>query len=824
MNASVLALLSVSLLALIAAPAHAQEPGRDGTLLLLTDKASYVPGELVMITGQTDTVVPLEGLRFQVSGPSGSIVASGSLFPTDGAFSTGVFMSTVGPEYGAYAVSGTYAGQSATASFELVADAKEDTPISLWTDREAYGPGETVTVTGRLNDVWIPSMDIEIVQTKNIALGGASGGGSVMKILDAVRLDGAGRFEYSFSIPDSDARLGDYLIRVSQDVGSATKSFVVAADPGSYEAGGGQLTLASDRPSYDLGASMTVGGKIARPASAPTFETDRVALAVSDAGGAPVGIEYTAIPDKSGRFSLEIALPRAAYSEGVYLVEAHYRDLSRSVTVELVDPVGAGKTSVSIDKEVYGLGETVRMTGLLPPAGENAVSIAVTKPDGTVINSGTRADDQRFSWQWQTPSSESPAPVKSADDRSVLSSNLGVYKISVSGGGLSKIILFKVSADPAGDSLPTKHLTVGPSKPVYQAGEKLKVEGSVIARPQGAEGLVVPERVRISVLSGAAPFAEIYAASVYPDQGGGFSSLFELPATVFGEGQYKVRASYSGLRAESSFGVANELALGPGLSLVMSLDRESYGPGDTVTVTGKPSKTTYVERFGVSVIQKSGTMLACGPSFCGIPAVPAASVVPGPSGSFTYEFTLGGSPSAEGTYEVTADAPFGSESATFEVVPARPADAPGPPSKVIEKVNRIPDSEIAIRTAAKQSGDDGTMNPRVLSGSLATPSRSDLAAVNLAVFSGSGKCVVGPYPGCLVTGPTRGPGSVYETVRVDGAVLDVRYSGPDARLEKFSIVPSDPSEFLPDADWKVEVLKGDQVSRFYYKINYRVAG
>ena len=32
--------------------------------------------------------------------------------------------------------------------------------------------------------------------------------------------------------------------------------------------------------------------------------------------------------------------------------------------------------------------------------------------------------------------------------------------------------------------------------------------------------------------------------NVYPNQGGEFSSLFELPATIFSEGEYIVRANY----------------------------------------------------------------------------------------------------------------------------------------------------------------------------------------------------------------------------------------------------------------------------------------
>lgn len=824
----------------------AKEPEEGGTLLLLADRPEYTPGQTVEITGSTSEVIPLEGLKFQLSDPSGSVVASGNLFPTGGKFFTSVFMTTVDPVYGTYEITGRYSDQSSTASFELVPDIKEDTLISLWTDKEVYGLGETVTITGRLNNLWIDSLDLEILQTKNIALGVGSmgGGGSVLKILDIVRLDGDSRFEYTFSIPNGADRLGDYWIKVSKDVGSATKSFVVAENPDEYVVADEPMTLLTDKPSYDLGDRMVISGKIADPVVRSSFEAVPVKLTVSSsdgqpaegagspkgpapqrAGGVPAEIEFTAIPDQSGRFSLETQTTRAIYSAGTYVVEATYQGLSKSVTVELTDTLTDKGAFAIIDKQVYGLNETVYLSGTLPPTGENTVTISLTKPDGTIINSGTSVDNQKFSWQWQTPISETPASIKDFDGRSVVDSNLGVYKIKVSNSAFSKNILFKVSANPEDDVLLPEQLVVSAEKPTYEAGEKLKVVGSVIARGQGDEGLVVPDRVHISVLTGKFPYEQIHRASVTPDQGGDFESMFELPITIFDEGQYKIEASYSKLRAESTFNVVNEFVFGGegDVTLLVSTDKPRYHPGELVTVTGKPNKLISLEKFDISVIKKSENEITCGSFICGIHSGPVTSLVPSPLGSFTYEYRIDDSQSSVGIYEVTVDAEFEVKSITFDVTPRPPAAKPGPAvSTVIEKANRIPDSEITITTATKPSENSGTMHPRVLSGSLVTPSESDQPEVNLMVSSESGVCVIGPGPDCLVQDSTRKPGQIYDVVEVYGTVLNVRYSGPDVRLEKFDIVPKDQSEFLPDADWNVEVLKDEQVSRFYYKINYRV--
>ena len=139
---------------------------------------------------------------------------------------------------------------------------------------------------------------------------------------------------------------------------------------------------------------------------------------------------------------------------------------------------------------------------------------------------------------------------------------------------------------------------------------------------------------------------------------------------------------------------------------------------------------------------------------------------------------------------------------------------------IIEKTNRISDSLISIETKDKIV-DEQSVQPRVLSGSMITPSKADVSNVNIQVSSESGICIIGQNSDCLVSESTRKPGQIFEVIQVDGMNLNVRYSGPDVRLEKFSILPQSAEDFLPDTKWNVEVLKDDEVSRFYYKITYK---
>ena len=142
------------------------------------------------------------------------------------------------------------------------------------------------------------------------------------------------------------------------------------------------------------------------------------------------------------------------------------------------------------------------------------------------------------------------------------------------------------------------------------------------------------------------------------------------------------------------------------------------------------------------------------------------------------------------------------------------------PSTLIDKVNRISEDKISIITNEKTL-DDNQAFPRVLSGSLLS-SKSDQSNVNLRITSESGICIIGPEIDCLVKDSTRKPGQIYDVVSVDGTDLNVRYSGPNVYLEKFDILPVSSEDFLPSANWNVDVIKENQTSRFYYKINYKM--
>ena len=815
-----------------------QEIKQDEELDITTDKLQYIPGQMVSIIGFASEIIPFEGMKFTVTDSEGELIANGNLFPTNGEFLTSIFMSTVDPQFGTYDIIAEYSDKTTSTSFEVVEDIKEDVSISLWTDEVAYALGDQVEITGRLNQVWVSTLDLEVVQTKQFAIGSSSSGSDAgFKIQDGVQIMGDGFFTYSFTIPDHPNRLGDYKINVSKDIGSATLVIHAVDDPENFIVPDEPLTIDTDRDVYEFGDAMTISGFVKDPYVNSSYDASLgVRITISHEDGSPLEItqlsgsaidnkrvvryDFLAVPETSGRYSIEVDVTKSIFTVGNYVVKSQYSGYTTTETFAIVDSLDLKDGSViSLDKEVYGLGETVYLSGILPPTGDNSVDISITKPDGTIRNSGTSVENQRFSWSWITPISERTQSIKIDEGRDVLKSNFGVYKIRIATASESVNLFFKVSADPENDSLSSTPLFISTEKSLYKAGEKLKVLGNVLQREQGDEGLVIPERVTIKILDGTTPFKQILESNVYPTQGGSFSSLFDLPPTIFSEGFYTVKALYGKVSNSITFSVTNDFIFGldEDVALLASTDKSEYYPGDVVVISGKPNKLIYLEKFDVSVIKKTETEITCGSFYCGENIGTVTTIRPSSSGSFTYQYVIPDKISSIGSYEVTIDADFEKKSVKFNVI-----EKPQTPKLniMIEKENRIADKTISIFTEEKITT-DGDFAPRVLSGSLITPLRGDESNVNLKVSTVTGTCIIGLDDDCLVQESTRKQGQIYDVVEVDGISLNVRYSGPDVRLEKFSILPESSTAFLPDANWNVEVMKDDQVSRFYYKVTYK---
>jgi len=813
----------------------------DTELSITTDKESYIPGETATITAYTNEIIPFEGLKFKVTASNGNQIFHGTLYPdVNGKFTTTIFMTTVAPIYGFNQITAEYSTYSTVTSFELSEDVKEDKPISLMTDKKLYELGETVIVTGRLNAFWIFSLDLEIQQVGMGSL--ATTVLDRIKVLDSVRLEGDSTFRYEFEIADNPKRYGDYTVTVSKNVGSETVIFHVVENPEEFVESSIPFTLFTDKTIYDLGDKIIISGKVKNPIKSSTFQTPIIDIRIKPVDGPtivslahkpnafnPEFIFYTltAVPDTIGNYEVIDTLYNAIYPPGDYLIRATYANGKFFATTpfSVIDPLDIDAPIVTLDKEVYGLGEEVHLTGLFPGvgAGKPNFGIVLTKPNGNEDKFGGVIDNGRFSWTWTTPLSETPSVIQ--NDRYVFSSNYGVYKIRLAQSDTAPIVVFfKVSPNPEEDSLNIEPLTVTTEVPVYNAAEnqKITILGTAIKKVQGNQGLVVPFRVDIIIKSPAG--LSLDSSSVYLDAGGNFKSLFDMPITVYKEGIYKVTAVYQGIRAENFFQVDNDFIFGgeEELALVIGSDKEEYHPGDVASISARPTKLIFVETIEVGIPTEEQTKLNCGSFICGI-GVPITTLRQDPTGTFIYEHKFPDD-AALGSYIITFNAEFGTFTKQIQLVEKIPEpEESSLGERVIEKFNRITDPEIQI-TVNKKTVGEKELSPRVIQGSLFTTFRGEEANVNLKISAEDGTCIIGPDADCMIKDSTRLPGQIYQVVQIDGIEYNVRYSGPDVLLEKYTILPVDSDVFFPDSIWNVEVVKEEQSSRLYYKVIYVVTG
>lgn len=851
------------------------ETVREGVLVIATDKPSYLPGETMILFGETSEILQFEGLKFEVKNGDRIRIALGTLYPSvdkvtdavrggdlargtfqDSQFTTRVYIDNIKPSYGIYQITAQYGeNQYAETTFEVLEDVKEDVTISLRTDKPVYKPGDLVVISGRLNNLYVPQLNLNVDQTQASALTdrtksfGSGESTRIVKIKDGVTLAGDSSFTYEFTIPNNANSLGEFRVTVSENVGRAVVFFKVVENPETFDPREVErLSISTDKTIYEIGEKMTIIGRVGQLQESSQYYNPQVDILIVDETGKRTTIDvtrksvsgnkastadlfYTGVPDAAGNFIIQETVSRNLFPAKEYRVVARYADgkFFDSTNFKVVDPFDIGKRfELQLNKDVFGLGETVFLDGIVPGVAQHdGVKIKVYRPDGTDSESGSLIDNSRFSWSWVTPLTEKTINV--INERSVQSfqTNYGVYQIVVAGKSGSESIFFKVSPNPEQDTLEIEPLSVTTDKAVYVAGDTVTVIGSAIKRVQGTEGLVVPERASISIKLADFPYTPLQSGTgqVYLDTGGNFQSKFSLPLTVVQQGKYKVTATYGDLRSETFFLVDNDLVIDADTPLVilLSTDKQEYGLGETVQVTGTPSKFVILKKISMTVVHEDEFQVTCGSFICGLPGA-TSSIVPGELGTFTYEYNIPSTDDSVGVYEIIADAQFGTFSKSFLVTERATIEKEleeqlEKGKRTTEKVNRIPGTITTISVTEKTL-DGEVLLPRVLQGSLLTTTRGAESSVNIKITTEDGTCVIGQESGCMVSDSTRAPGTIYQVIEIDGKNYNVRYSGPDARLEKFTILPESSIETLPDSTWTVEVMKDEQPSRLYYKITY----
>lgn len=804
-----------------------QEKEASAIISVSMDKSAYIPGETAVLNANTSKIIPLTGMKFKVFDPNKKQVYEGSLYPdAKGKFSTKLYVNSVKPVFGKYNIIATYDKETTTTSYELIPEIKENVLISLTTDKKAYGLGDTVIITGRSNKVWVSSLDIEIIQSY-----ASKGVTDTFVIKDIVRLAGDSTFKYELKIPSENNRYGDYKVKVAKEIGSAETSFKVVANPSEFvEVESKPLTISTDKESYGIGEQLIISGAVTEKKD---LGRQLVFISLTTADGKPIISKadprastaksqdaiysFTGIPDTSGNFEIKVTLFRNMFENGKYLINAKYANerASTSFTVSDTPALDRGvKIIASIDKEVYGVGEQVKLTGGVSTfTAQPSYVISLMDPNGKTTRGGVILDKGQFSWSWTVPT------------RATV---YGIYKITISSDSDETNIFFKVSKDPKSETK-LQPVMVQTDKDVYNSGDTVIISGSVLKKISGTEGLVVNVKPEITVKTEANK--EVFKAFTDLSADGRFKTSLKLVTTAFKAGQYKVSAKYYDAKAQTAFKVDDRFSVGidTPLVLLMTTDKEKYLPGETVKISGRTSKIISV--FDVDVKITKGEEL-----------ISDTTVRFDQAGSFNYDYVIPQNANL-GTYTVKADTDFDATTVLYDVVnelPPKPVTQPveepttpttetsesttetGKPAitpmKIIDAVNRITDSSIPI-TIETKNVEEKIYVPTLFEGTLRV-NAGDESKVNIRVTTDDGTCLVGQDDDCKVTKSTRKGSSLYKIITLDDIDLKIRYSGHGAKLEKFTILPVDSDGTIPEGEWNVEIIKDKQISRFYYKISY----
>ena len=809
-------------------------------LTIVTDQAEYQPGQWVGITATTTNSLDYVGLKYTVSNSKGSVVSTGTIFPNaDNEFTTNYFIPVSTDVFGEYKIFANYQfttqfsnsqttqstdSQAAITSFSVLEDIKESELISVSTDKSVYGLGEIIHITGRSNSIHVDTFNVHVQQTGiQTAFSGndAAARADPLNYHEIVRLDGNSKFELDLKLPAIDARLGNYKITAGENFGHGYGYFKVVENPDTFvESESTPLGLETDKTRYALNDKITISGLIEdfSQSEADKIAFQQVQIQFKDPTGHTLKHSvhtssntdqyeeqlflFTSIPDQVGFFRNQLTLDSVTFDTGIYTIKVHYKDIHDSIKFEIVSDEAIALESmeeesqepvitINVDKDLYEVGDTVSVTGkvlsreLISERSQVEKWEEQGKDDHFRPKVGTHVDYTNYALNFVKV--KIPYPV------TLYSSQNSAYTTTTLDGSL-----------PSGGC--------GPS-----SGNECVGTGSY-------DGVATYNEIVKKL--------EPFESQVYPDADGNYQVEYNLRGGIFESGTYSIQANYFGEEIETTIRVVdNRYQLGGEAILSVGTDKTQYKPGEMVEITGLIENIYYFDPIGIIVNSPDQSGVNCLKMYCGdgniIKKVKIGGYYTDSPNLFGTNYKLPTGEFSLGEYTVIADTRFGQAESTF-IVTENPIlkstnkpveEQPTKPTKIIDKVNRISTTSIPIGIK-ENAGDDGSLIPRVIQGSLFTSARGEESSVNLQVSTENGSCIIGQSTDCVISESTRAPGSIYKVLKIGGIDYKVRYSGPDVRLEKFSIVPSEDNTPLKILQWDIDVIKDEQPSRFYYKISY----
>ena len=724
-------------------------------LEITTDKNSYIPGETVILTAETNSKIEFAGLEYTVTDPNGKLIFEGTIFQNERfstvheagggelyPFSAQLMMSLVNPVYGLYEVNGifkdalgsnAYSTESIESSttFRLIEDAKEDIPISIISDKEYYSIDDTIKITGRSNDLWVETLNLEVQQTGALSVSDIQG--KHMKpfgLVDSVRLNGDGTFDYEFKLVENTGGsdsfnhvMGDYKVKVSASFGDASVYFKVVDDPESFVEERTPLGLKSNNSEVVLGSSIIFSGKVLDyeylgnqkseyvdftfydPAGNLLVSEERGNRSTNDYGEAP-NTKFTirATPDSLGVYEVTLILHPIQFEYGTYTAQVTHpsnkitesiqfkiksaqseilaeTSTEEPITMKLCKSDRAHVNEILKDLKTIGRGE-------IPPSMESvdcSDNVKFATGDKLVVIGKVVLKDPRSLDQSSTKTS-GQTQEGSSYSTNYAHSVMNYVDVSIP---YPTSLIYTPSSSYATTPNEGEDFTGGGGS--GEGGAYYRDADGNVVRPdtaanrqcEASAGVVCAPTKRAdrqgegsydgtAILQAQKLLLTEMKYKAYPDTEGNFATVFDLRAGVFHSGTYAVKANYFGYNTSDSI-LVHDTSLKGGLepSISLTLNKDEFIPGESVRINGLINNIYYFDSVSVKIETPDVSKINClQGQQCGFgnTAMKLRVSESIEGPKFFWNYKIPNTAASVGSYTVIADTHFGQTKKQFFVV------------------------------------------------------------------------------------------------------------------------------------------------------------
>jgi predicted secreted protein with PEFG-CTERM motif len=484
--------------------------------------------------------------------------------------------------------------------------------ITVDIDKIEYEQNDEVVITGVIDDI----EDGEDVEIRITPPTGSSDNE------EADFNEDTGDYSLLYEI-DGNAPDGIYKVEVSYNDEQVYSFFIVDEDTD-------PVFVVMGDDSYAAGDEVEIEGSVDNPDN----DVDEVEITIIDPTDAETVNSHDEEIDDDDEFAYAFDLEDDAV-HGRYAVTVSYanEDDDEGYAIFEVEDEDSGSNepiTVTLSKSTYAPGTNVQIEGEVDEeSGEDEVNIVVLDPDDEEILDEDVELGSGGSYEYDFDLNDE------AEE--------GEYTVTVSYNGDEEEVTFDVSSTTSGGSS-SSDLTVKLDKASYLAGNSMTITGKV---PKTVSDAVI----NIDVFNPDGTFAGVFTTAE-PKSDLSYSATLELKSDLDADEGYTVEVNYGSYSGEAEFEITGKSSTSS--ELTVKTDKTEYENGSTVRVSGTVSSDSLVEgqRIFIIVNKPDGSPYR------------TDQIQVSSSGTFTYDFPIGGELAPAGEYEVQVT--YGDEETTAE--------------------------------------------------------------------------------------------------------------------------------------------------------------